>query len=86
MNAVILDKTGALTQGEPEVVETVADGQLSEDELLALAAAAETKSEHPLAQAVVKAALARGLALPGVHHFEQDAGLPRPIERGGCNG
>ncbi len=70
LNAVILDKTGTLTKGEPEVVETVVNGRLSENELLALAAAAETKSEHPLGQAVVKAAQARGLALPDVHHFE----------------
>jgi Cu2+-exporting ATPase len=70
INAVIFDKTGTLTKGEPEVVETVVDGRLSQDEVLALAAAAETKSEHPLAQAVVRAAQEKGLALPDVHHFE----------------
>ena len=81
LNAVILDKTGTLTKGEPEMVEMVVSEQWTADRhtnhqspsaetLLALAAAAEAKSEHPLAQAVVQAAQARGLALPDVHHFE----------------
>jgi Cu2+-exporting ATPase len=71
LNAVIFDKTGTLTKGEPEVVEiALGDGPLAEDELLALVAAAERGSEHPLAQAIVKSAAARNLNLPEAHHFE----------------
>jgi len=74
INAVIFDKTGTLTKGEPEVVEIVISDQWSvnshTDHFLALVAAAEKKSEHPLAQAIVKAAQARNLPLADVHHFE----------------
>ena len=55
IQAVVVDKTGTLTKGEPEVVEVV-NGSLPEAELLRLAAAVEKESEHPLAQAVVKRA------------------------------
>ena len=54
IQAVVMDKTGTLTKGEPEVTDVVTDG-LPEAELLALAAAAERESEHPLAEAVVRA-------------------------------
>jgi Cu2+-exporting ATPase len=55
IDTVVMDKTGTLTKGEPEVTDVVADG-LSEYELLALAAAVERESEHPLAQAVARRA------------------------------
>jgi Cu2+-exporting ATPase len=55
IQAVVMDKTGTLTKGEPEVVEVI-NGSLPEAELLRLAAAVERESEHPLAQAVVKRA------------------------------
>jgi Cu2+-exporting ATPase len=55
IDTVVMDKTGTLTKGEPEVTDVVADG-LSEDQLLALAAAVERESEHPLAQAVARRA------------------------------
>jgi Cu2+-exporting ATPase len=55
IQVVVMDKTGTLTKGEPEVTDVVTDG-LSEAELLALAAAVERESEHPLAQAVVRRA------------------------------
>ena len=48
-----MDKTGTLTKGEPEVTDVVVDG-MDDDELLALAAAVERESEHPLAAAVVR--------------------------------
>jgi Cu2+-exporting ATPase len=57
VRVVVMDKTGTLTKGEPEVVEVVASG-LAQPELLRLAAAVERESEHPLAQAVVKRAAA----------------------------
>jgi Cu2+-exporting ATPase len=55
IDAVVMDKTGTLTKGEPEVTDVVADG-VGEDQLLALAAAVERESEHPLAQAVASRA------------------------------
>ena len=53
IDTVVMDKTGTLTKGEPEVTDVVVDG-MSEDEVLALAAAVERESEHPLAAAVVR--------------------------------
>ena len=55
VQVVIMDKTGTLTKGEPEVTEVHTDG-LSEKEILALAAAVERDSEHPLAEAIVRRA------------------------------
>jgi heavy metal translocating P-type ATPase len=66
---VVLDKTGTLTAGKPMVREIAALG-LDEHELLALAAAAEAASEHPLARAVVAEAARRRVALPDVEVFE----------------
>ena len=66
---IVFDKTGTLTEGRPMVreIETL---DVSEQELLAIAAAAEASSEHPLAQAVVKAAFERGATPPEVTSFE----------------
>ena len=61
VDAVLFDKTGTLTKGEPVVTGVEAVGEYSEDEVLALAAAAEADSEHPLALAIVGAARQRGL-------------------------
>jgi len=63
IQAVVMDKTGTLTKGEPEVTDVVADG-LPEQEVLRLAAAVERESEHPLAEAVVQ--YADGLGSPAV--------------------
>lgn len=70
VNVVVFDKTGTLTEGQPEVTKTIALAQLSEDELLALTAAAQTGSEHPLGRAVVREADRRGLDLPELSGFE----------------
>jgi heavy metal translocating P-type ATPase len=69
---IVLDKTGTLTVGRPVLKDVVALG--SPDELLALAAAAEASSEHPLARATLDAALDRGLQVPAVEEFEAVAG------------
>ena len=70
LDTVVLDKTGTLTRGEPQVVAIVTTDGFSEDEVLRLVAAAERESEHPLAEAVVKAARSRSLTLPAVESFE----------------
>ncbi|MGQ5488032.1 heavy metal translocating P-type ATPase [Thauera sp. ZXT1-4] len=73
VRTVVFDKTGTLTEGRPVLFE-IDPLEGTEDELLALAAAAEAASEHPLAGAIVDAAFARGLALPQVASFEAVAG------------
>lgn len=69
---IVLDKTGTLTEGRPTVVEVEALG--SQEELLAVAAAAEASSEHPLGRAVLDAALAAGARLPAVSDFDSHTG------------
>jgi Cu2+-exporting ATPase len=70
LDTVVLDKTGTLTKGEPEVVAIVTADGIDENELLRLSAAVERKSEHPLAEAIVRAARERGLDPPRVEAFE----------------
>jgi Cu2+-exporting ATPase len=70
LDTVVLDKTGTLTRGEPEVVAVATADGVTEDEVLRLVAAAEGDSEHPLAQAIVKAAADRGLRTPRADSFE----------------
>ncbi|AWN42608.1 heavy metal translocating P-type ATPase [Methylobacterium durans] len=69
VDTIVLDKTGTLTEGRP-VVREIEVYSGTEAALVALAAAAEAFSEHPLAQAVVKAAFARGAVPPEVAAFE----------------
>ncbi|MFJ8864161.1 heavy metal translocating P-type ATPase [Streptomyces sp. NPDC102473] len=75
-DAVALDKTGTLTEGTPRVtgIRPLPGAGLSEDGLLALAAAAEHPSEHPLARAVVSAAQERGQALATASDFASAPG------------
>ena len=70
LGTVIFDKTGTLTRGEPEVVAVLTADGFDENEVLRLVAAAEGDSEHPLAEAIVKAAASRGLETPRVESFE----------------
>jgi Cu2+-exporting ATPase len=61
IQAVVMDKTGTLTKGEPEVTDVIAGDGFTEAEVLRLAAAVERESEHPLAKAIVAHATGRGL-------------------------
>ncbi|MGO3758598.1 MAG: copper-translocating P-type ATPase [Agrococcus casei] len=69
VDTVLFDKTGTLTKGEPEVTRVAAIEPRSDDEVLALAAAAEADSEHPLARAITAAAEGRGLSIPASSGF-----------------
>ncbi|MGY1664883.1 heavy metal translocating P-type ATPase [Geodermatophilus sp. SYSU D00696] len=70
VTAVVLDKTGTLTRGKPALTGVTTTGGWAEDDVLALVAAAETGSEHPVAEALVAAATARFLDLPPLRSFD----------------
>jgi Cu2+-exporting ATPase len=70
VTSVLFDKTGTLTKGEPVVSSVHTVDARSEDEVLALAAAAESDSEHPLAKAIVAAARSRTLEIPTATDFQ----------------
>ncbi len=74
IDTVVLDKTGTLTAGKPSVAEVLPAGGSGADDVLALAAAVEIYSEHPLARAVVAAAEERGLELPDTTGFASSTG------------
>ncbi len=69
LDAVILDKTGTITRGEPSLTDVVAVQDLSDDDVLRLAASLERGSEHPLGEAIVKGADARDLDLADTKDF-----------------
>jgi len=69
ITTVVLDKTGTITSGRPEVTDVLPVAGVAADDLLALAASAERASEHPLAQAIVRAATERGLRLADAREF-----------------
>ncbi|REJ78769.1 MAG: heavy metal translocating P-type ATPase [Acidobacteria bacterium] len=72
IDAIIVDKTGTLTEGEPKVqdIRILETSRISEDDLLALAASVERSSEHPLADSIVRAAEDRGIELTEAFDFE----------------
>jgi len=82
VDTLVVDKTGTLTQGQPQVVAVVPVAGHREDELLRLAAGVERASEHPLAQAIVAAATARKLTIPRAAGFDAPAGrgVVGPVE------
>lgn len=75
INTVVFDKTGTLTKGEPEVTDIVNLGTLSERKLVEFVSAAESGSEHPIAEAVVKKAKEMDILLPQLEKFEVLNGL-----------
>src|SRR6266498_2229278 len=72
LNTVVLDKTGTITKGKPELTDIVMSEQspINEEQLLKLAASVEKVSEHPLAQAIVEGAQARNVEFAQVENFE----------------
>ena len=64
IQAIVLDKTGTLTQGKPEITDVIAAKGFSENEIIELDAAAEAKSSHPLSQAILEEAKKRKLTIP----------------------
>ena len=70
LNSIILDKTGTITEGRPQVTDIISLPGFSRDEVLRLSASVERASEHPLAEAVVKKAAQEGLELGEVKNFE----------------
>jgi Cd2+/Zn2+-exporting ATPase len=75
VTAVAFDKTGTLTFGQPKLTAIQPLGEMTEHDLLRLAAVAEKLSEHPLGRAVVQAAIARELAIPDPEEFTTLPGL-----------
>ncbi len=74
IEAVVMDKTGTLTKGEPEVTDVITGAGFTDEEILRLAAAVERESEHPLAQAIVRHAAERGLDAATAAGFENVPG------------
>jgi Cu+-exporting ATPase len=73
-DTLIVDKTGTLTEGRPKLTDVIALGDIPEHDVLALAAALERGSEHPLAEAIVEGAGARGVSLDRATEFEAVTG------------
>ena len=74
VDTLVIDKTGTLTEGKPKLVAIESVGGSAEDELLALVAAVESRSEHPLAHAIVTAAAERRLSLAQPQDFVSTTG------------
>ncbi len=82
VDTVVLDKTGTITEGEPCVTDVLPVG-ISESELLALAAAAEKKSEHPLSRAIIKRCQADGMNIESAEEFHNEPGFGIRAKVGG---
>jgi len=74
LKAIAFDKTGTLTRGKPQVTDVIARDDLDKSELLRKVAAIERYSNHPLAAAIVQAAVSSGIELPRAVHMEDIAG------------
>ncbi|OYW66548.1 MAG: copper-translocating P-type ATPase [Bosea sp. 12-68-7] len=74
IDTLVVDKTGTLTQGRPDVVAVIPAAGVAEEEVLRLAAGLERPSQHPLAEAVVRAAEKRGMIVPPVEGFDAPIG------------
>ncbi len=74
LQVIVLDKTGTITRGKPELTDLIPENGISSDELLRIVASAERGSEHPLASAIVRAAEAKSLTLTDATSFNAIAG------------
>ena len=74
INAIILDKTGTITEGKPSVTDLICASNFTQEKLLQLAASAEKNSEHPLGQAIVRGAQEKSLALLEAENFNSITG------------
>ncbi|SFB03141.1 Cu+-exporting ATPase [Rhizobium sp. NFR07] len=74
VSTVVVDKTGTVTKGRPELTDFITAEGFDETETLALVAAVEARSEHPIADAIVRSAEARGLAVAKAEEFESATG------------
>ncbi len=74
LQTIVLDKTGTITKGRPELTDVLPVGEFREEELLGLAAAADRRSEHPLAEAIVRGARARGVSFGEPDEFDSIPG------------
>src|SRR5208337_4411890 len=74
IGAVVLDKTGTITKGEPEVLEIISAGKMEPDDVLMIASAAEKLSEHPLGKAIMKKAAEKGMSAADPLEFEASPG------------
>lgn len=83
LSVVAFDKTGTLTEGRPQVTDVIPTDGLLPDDILAIAAAIESRSEHPLGEAIIKHACHKGMSIPAVACFEA---LPGKGARGVVNG
>jgi Cu+-exporting ATPase len=83
IDTVLLDKTGTVTRGTPEVTAVDAAEGFTEEDVLRLAASAERYSEHPLAKAIVEAARARGIEVQEAESFHAETGLGVQARVGG---
>jgi Cu+-exporting ATPase len=83
VDTLVIDKTGTLTEGKPKLVGIETTGEVAEDDLLALAAAVEAQSEHPLAHAIVTAARDRALPVQAVEDFSSTTGAGVSAHVGG---
>jgi Cu2+-exporting ATPase len=75
INAIVLDKTGTLTEGKPKVTDVIATGDISEALILQYSGSVEAKSNHPLSAAIISETKKRGIALLLTENFQSLSGL-----------
>lgn len=80
INTIVFDKTGTITEGKPEVTDVITVNGVGRDDIIQIAASAEKGSEHPLAEAIVKAAEKEDLEFLKVDHFEAIPGHGIEVE------